>query len=236
MLKARHQKWAAVIFQLYLTRLFKRHFSVLSVLGPIPQFHNPYPTLLIPNHNTWWDGFFVFILNKKIFHRTIYLMMLEEQLEKYSFFSRVGAYGINPGNPKSTLLSLRYSVELLKLPCVPPSCVCIFPQGRLEPWQTENIHFENGFEWIIQHYQNPINIVPLAIRCEFLSDQRPHAFFLFGNGLTTDFSHFPGIPWAEEQLRLSMKKLQSLLLDNSVQAFPIINGKKSINEKWDNFN
>jgi len=234
MQKARHQKWAELIFRFYLLRLFRQHFSVLSIIGTLPQFDNSYPTLLIPNHNTWWDGFFIFILNKKILHKSMYLMMLDEQLQKYSFFSRLGAYGINPNSPKATLESLRYSVELLKSESALPSCVCIFSQGRLEPWDLENVQFKSGVDWILKHYQNPVNIIPLAIRCEFLSMQRPGAYFMFGNILTTDFNHFPGIPWLEEQLKLTMKNLHSTIRDGSAGT-PILNGKKSIHEKWDRF-
>ena len=49
-------------------------------------------------------------------------MMLEKQLSKYRFFSKIGAYSIEPNSPKGILKSLGYTVSLLRQ-----------GHGRLEP-------------------------------------------------------------------------------------------------------
>ena len=113
MIRARHRLWADIIFQPYLTWLFKRNFHEIQVLGTPPKIPDDLPVLLLPNHSTWWDGFFVYLLNKKIFHRTAYLMMLEKQLSKYKFFTKIGAYSIEPEKRRSIIESLEYTVQLL---------------------------------------------------------------------------------------------------------------------------
>ena len=148
MIQARHRLWADIIFQPYLTWLFKRNFHEIQLLGTPPEIPDDLPVLLLPNHSTWWDGFFVYLLNKKMFRRTAYLMMLESQLSKYKFFAKIGAYSIEPENRQGIIESLEYTVQLLnqEMPLrrsrdpdhrdgVPP-LVSIFPQGQLLPWQT----------------------------------------------------------------------------------------------------
>ena len=75
------------------------------------------------------------------------------------------------------MTSLKYTLELLNQSTTPRSMICIFPQGELQPWDPQNIKFKPGIDWLINKYQNPINLVPLAIRPEFLDDQLPHLFF-----------------------------------------------------------
>jgi hypothetical protein len=61
MIQAQHAAWADRIFHPYVTWLFKRHFHVVRLLGKIPETNPELPLLLLPNHSTWWDGFFVCI-------------------------------------------------------------------------------------------------------------------------------------------------------------------------------
>ena len=203
MIRAQHRLWADFIFQPYLTRLFKRNFHTIQVLGALPEIPPHLPLLLLPNHSTWWDGFFVYLLNKRIFRRTAYLMMLEEQLSSYRFFAKIGAYSIEPKYRQGIVESLGYTVELLNQRT---SLVSVFPQGELLPWQTRPLGYKRGVEWILQKYGKSVAVLPLAIRTEFLGEKRPSAFFLFGDVSSCDAETFQGIDWLE--------KTESALLDD----------------------
>ncbi len=201
MIAARHTAWAESIFQPYLKRLFKRHFHALQVLGEIPQIEAQFPLLLLPNHSTWWDGFFIYLLNKKVFHRRTFLMMLETQLRRYPFFKYLGAFSVAPFSPASVRAALRYTAEILKQQ--PPPLLCIFPQGELFPWQQRPLVYKRGVEVILQAYGEKANLLPLAMRAEFLGKHRPEVFFLFGkNQIVEAKSSFPAKQWAqiEEEL------------------------------------
>lgn len=195
MIRAQHRLWADILFQPYLTRLFKRGFHEIQLLGTPPKIPDDLPVLLLPNHSTWWDGFFVYLLNKKIFRRTAYLMMLEKQLSKYKFFAKIGAYSIEPENKRSVLESLEYTVELLnqEMPLV-----TVFPQGQLLPWHTRPLGYRRGVEWILQKYGKSIAVLPLAIRTEFLGEKRPSVFFLFGDLHVFDTETFQGMDRLEQ--------------------------------------
>ncbi|MCE2414298.1 lysophospholipid acyltransferase family protein [Candidatus Poribacteria bacterium] len=216
MIRAQHRLWADIIFQPYLTWLLNRNFHEIQVLGTTPKIPDDLPVLLLPNHSTWWDGFFVYLLNKKIFRRTTYLMMLEKQLSKYKFFAKIGAYSIEPENRHNIIKSLEYTVELLdrEMPLV-----SIFPQGQLVPWHTRPLGYKRGVEWILRKYGKPIAVLPLAIRTEFLGEKRPSVFFLFGAVNLFDAGTFQGMDWLEQT--------ETELLDDL--AFRILHEEKGQN-------
>ena len=234
MIKAQHKWSAEKIFRVYVFRMLKKHFASVSLLGKFPNLDPILPTILIPNHNTWWDGFFAYFLNEAVAKQNIYLMMLDEQLKKYPFFSQVGAYGIDPDNPKATLTSLKYTLELLDLPTTPKSMVCIFPQGELQPWNPNGLKFKPGIDWIIRKWENPINIVPLAIRPEFLEDQLPQLFFMADNNYIVDKSSFKGLKWLESTCRQNLLNIQKAILDKQSGEI-LITGKSSAQKRFDQF-
>ena len=216
MIQAQHRPWADLIFQPYLTWLFKRNFHAIQLLGTLPEIPNDLPLLLVPNHSTWWDGFFVYLLNKRIFRRTAYLMMLEEQLSKYWFFAKLGAYSIEPEHRRGIVESLAYTVELLDQN---RSLVSVFPQGELLPWHTRPLGYKRGVEWILQKYGKPVALLPLAIRTEFLGERCPSVFFLFGDVNRLDGETFRGMDWLE--------KVETVLLDDL--ALRILRGEEGLN-------
>ena len=209
MIRAQHRLWADIIFQPYLTWLFRRNFHEIRLFGTPPEVSKDLPLLLLPNHSTWWDGFFVYLLNKRIFRRTVYLMMLETQLTKYKFFAKIGAYSIEPEHRRDVIESLKYTVELLSRKL---SLVAIFPQGELLPWHTRPLGYKRGVEWILQKYKNPVTVLPLAIRTEFIGEKRPSVFFLFGDVHLFDGETFQGIDWLEKTETVLLDDLASRIL------------------------
>lgn len=208
MIPARPSAWAERVFDLYLTRLFKRHFSALHFLGEPPQVDPALPLLLLPNHSTWWDGFFIHLLNKKIFHRRPYLMMLEEQLRRYPFFSRVGVFSVAPNPAQHTRASLRYAAQLLQ---DARNLVCLFPQGELASWEKRPLQYKRGLELILKLHDAPVNLLPLAIRLEFLGEQLPAAFFLFGENKSATHETFAGMAQLERETETLLEELRAAL-------------------------
>ncbi|MCB0306716.1 MAG: lysophospholipid acyltransferase family protein [Calditrichaeota bacterium] len=207
MIRARHSFWADQLFRLYVTRLLKRHFRRFHLLGERPSPDPAYPLLLLPNHSSWWDGFWVYLLNQQLFQRQFYVMMLERELRKYPFFSRIGAFGIDPDNPKGILHTLQYTVEVMNAPGDSGKpLVCIFPQGELRPWARRPLDYKRGIDWIIEKHQGNINVLPLAMRAEYLGQQHPEVFFLFGKSYLFNAGNFPGID--------SLEAVENFLLDD----------------------
>jgi 1-acyl-sn-glycerol-3-phosphate acyltransferase len=229
MIKANPTRWAKFIFHIYVMRLMKRHFHAFHLFGDVPQPDPELPLLLIPNHSTWWDGFFVYLLNEEILKREPYLMMLDRQLAKYKFFARLGAYGITPGARKDIMKSLNYTVELLQKKNV---MITIFPQGILLPWGKRPLNFKKGIEAIIRSYGKPINILPLAMRTEYGGEQRAEVFFQFGQNFVVDAQSFQGVKWLEE-IELDLLNDLAERIHNGEQGRSLLRGRGSINVKMD---
>ncbi len=233
MIKTTHKKTYQYFFDIYLRRLFKKNFYSMHMFGEPPKISDLYHLIITPNHSSWWDGFFTYYLNKIAFGRKFYLMMLESQLTKFNFFSKIGAYSIDPDSPKKIMESLNYSVDILN-ENHKPITVNIYPQGELLPNITRPIIFKKGLDKIIQNYGKKLNIMPLAIRIEFLNEQRPQAFFKFGRNLTIDCYNFPGVKtFAEETERLLDEINAEIIAGNRGQI--IFSGKESIHDTTDKF-
>ena len=232
MIKAKHTYWADKVFQPYVMWLFKKHFHAVHLLGQIPDPPVDLPLLIVPNHSTWWDGFFLYLLNKRLFGRPAYLMMLEEQLVKYRFFAKIGAYSVDPKSPKSVLASLNYSLSLLQQQSQPKPLLCLLPQGELQPWGLRPLNYKRGVEWLLQKYVAPVSLLPLGIRAELLGEQRPQVFFLFGQNYQLNAQTFPGMRWLENVAERLLDDLAGRIVRGEAGQI-LLRGSRSVNEVYD---
>ncbi|UCF96898.1 MAG: lysophospholipid acyltransferase family protein [Spirochaetaceae bacterium] len=231
MTRARHSPWADRVFLPYILRQFRKHFHGLYFMGPIPTIDPALPLLITPNHSTWWDGFFLYILNKRLLERKLHLMMLEEQLSKYRFFSRIGAFGIEPGLPRKSYDALKYSAQVLQDPA---NALCIFPQGVLRYSGKRPLEFQRGVGHVLKLQGGEVNLLPLAIRCDFLLDQRAEVFFMADRVFQTNHRRFRGVAWLEQEETALLERLnQKILAGESGQI--LVRGREPANVRWDAF-
>lgn len=125
--------------------------------------------MVVGNHFSWWDGFFIYYLNRHYFHRKLYVMMLEEQLRPRMFLSRIGAFSIQPGS-KSVVESLAYTVEQCKHP---DNLVALFPQGEIESAYTSHFRFEKGLRFILNRSASQLQLVFVASLVDYYSHPKP---------------------------------------------------------------
>jgi len=205
----RHAAWAEMLFRLYIERLTARSFRSLRLIGE-PYAASPgLPILLVGNHSTWWDGFFIYLLNRRLFGRTLYVMMLEDQLGRFPFFGLVGAFGIPRGHPRGVMESLAYSASLL---ADPATMLCMFPQGELTPYRRRPLGFQRGIERILRMHGGVVTILPVAMRCEFGGERLPDAFFLLDRGSEVTAADFPGVEQLERDQEALMERLDAAIL------------------------
>ena len=233
MIHADHRKWADFIFKFYLNRLFKHHFHAIHLMGPVPQFDKQKPILMLPNHSTWWDGFFFYLLNKNVYKRKMFLMMLEEQLEKNKFFRRLGAFSVNGGSVKELRAFLKYTTEVLNN-SIEPVLMCIFPQGELQPWNTRPLKFKRGLELILNIINSKVTLCYLGIKVEFLNEQRPDVFLEISPEIEFDKKNLLLIKNLETSFNLFINQMEKKIV-NGERGSVIIQGKKSVNQTFEDF-
>lgn len=177
MIKAEHNKLAHFIFDIYLNRVIKKDFKDFYLIGNIPELDDQKGLIITPNHFSWWDGFFIYYLMKKLSSRKIYIMMLEEQLRKYSFFKKLGAFSINPQNPKAIIESIKYASTLIKS----NNYLVTYPQGEIEPYEKRPLSVKEGLIKIIDKTKIETNVLPVAFKIHHTNQRKPFLFATFGN-------------------------------------------------------
>ncbi|MDZ5711927.1 lysophospholipid acyltransferase family protein [Jeotgalibacillus haloalkalitolerans] len=163
----------------YLTWQLKKHFYRVYI-------HNQHQSsdkarLYIMNHSSWWDGLIVFYLNRYLLHEDAYAMMSRDGIEKFTFFSKIGAFPVDPESPKSLIRSLQFADQLLK----DQKSVWIFPQGKEEHLDKRPLSFMNGPAYLAE--KNPdAEIIPVSACYTFRHDQRPELFITIGQPIQSE--------------------------------------------------
>lgn len=194
MIKAEHKKWAGFVFDIYLNGIIKKDFKEFYLIGDIPELDNNKGLIITPNHFSWWDGFFIYYLMKKISTRKLYIMMLEEQLKRYSFFKKLGAFSINPKNPKSIIESLNYASSVIS----DNSYLVTYPQGEIEPYEKRPLTVKEGLIKIIEKVNIVTDILPVVFKIHHSNDRKPFLYATMGNlipaqRIKNDYQYFSNI-------------------------------------------
>jgi 1-acyl-sn-glycerol-3-phosphate acyltransferase len=145
MIQAKHHWWAQAFFYSYIALILRRDFSAFRICGEPPALPSDRALMAVPNHIGWWDGFFIHTLNRALWRRRFYLMMLEDQLKRYRFFRHLGVYSIDPSSPGATRESMEYSLGLLSDPA---HMVVIYPEGELRSQFHPPANLKRGAEWL----------------------------------------------------------------------------------------
>ncbi|AJD91216.1 hypothetical protein JMA_18990 [Jeotgalibacillus malaysiensis] len=166
----------------YLTWQLKKHFYRVYVKNEYQSSERA--KLYIMNHSSWWDGLIVFYLNRYLFQEDAYAMMSKDGIEKFSFFSKIGAFPVDPSSPKSLIRSLQFADQKLK----EKKSVWIFPQGKEEHLEKRPLSFMNGPAYLAEKNQDA-EIIPVIAYYTFRHDQRPELFISIGHPVRNEVTN-----------------------------------------------
>jgi 1-acyl-sn-glycerol-3-phosphate acyltransferase len=183
MIKADHKKWARFIFDYYIDNLLKKNFVNYYLINDYPQINDNLGMIITPNHISWWDGFFIDYVIKNFSKRNMYLMMLEDQLKRFWFFKKLGAYSINSASVSSLLTTAKYTKDLLKYP---DNLAVIYPQGTIEPFEKRPLTIKKGLKLFIENMENEIVVVPAAFKIQYFNEKKPSVIARFGKILKAE--------------------------------------------------
>lgn len=168
-------------FDCYLKWNFKKHFSQLVSVDLSHLRLLKEPILFVANHVSWWDGFFLFELQRRIRPKgQIYTIALEKTCVENPILPRLGVLPLEPGrtnsvkNLLSTLKSLRQEVPEDEL------IISFFPQGKIGPSFLPDLEFERGIEAVLSCL-TPVQLVPIGIHIEPMIGKKPTAILSVGN-------------------------------------------------------
>jgi 1-acyl-sn-glycerol-3-phosphate acyltransferase len=193
MIKAKHHIAMYPMFK-WLTRfMIKRNFKRVIIDREFNDNGNA--VLVIANHISWWDGFWIMLLNLKVIKRRFHFMMLEEQLRKHWYFQYSGGYSVKKKS-RNIIESVNYTSELLKNQ---QNMVLMFPQGHINSMHNPSVRFESGIDRIIQSIPPEVQVLFVVNLVDYFSDAKPKLFiylksFLAGNlkseGVEAEYTKF----------------------------------------------
>ena len=172
MTPARRGGLGSTLARSYVRAKVQGFFRGVWVRGEAPQ--GDASVLVYANHAGFWDGFVLHEL-AVAWGREPFCLVEEQNLVRFPFLARLGAFSIRPGDAGSTLESFRYARALLARP---RAAVFIFPQGRLEPSSLRPLRLERGFEVLARRCR--AQCVPLALKYAFFESERPDALVAVG--------------------------------------------------------
>lgn len=176
--------------------------------------------LVYANHTSFWDGFIAAELCAAA-GWDAYCLMEEQNLRRYRFLARLGAFSIRRGDPASALESLRYAGRLLARPA---TAVVIFPEGALRPYRGAPHPLERGVEVLAR--RSGCDCLPVGIRYRFFEHELPDVLLSVGE------PHGP-VPLERFADRLAAA-VADLGDERRLEEFsPLVRGRRSVVERWD---
>lgn len=190
-----------------------RSFRGLWVRGRLPSDE---PLVLYANHSNFWDGFVAHAV-VRAFSRKGFAMMEEQNLRRFAFLRRLGAFSVRRGSPSSARESLRYATQLLR---EKGATVLLFPQGKIEPFSAP-YEFERGVELLARWAG--VRCLPMAIRYAVFEHQYPDILVELGE------SHAPA---DTEMFATQLDTLRRSLAERSSPAGLelVVGGRRSLAE------
>lgn len=171
-LPARHIPFWEAFYRWFSRVFFKLNFHDL-VLHKEVQIGTK-PVLVLGNHISFHEGFWLYHLNHTWFKKRFHLMMMEGELKKRISLNKVGVFSVRKGS-RSLVDSLNYTLDLLKQP---ENLVVIFPAGRIQSLYTDHVPFESGVGRILKK-AGDIQVVFQAAFVDYSSERKPTVELFF---------------------------------------------------------
>lgn len=227
MIEASPSPLFARIFAVYAGWTVRRHFRAVYVRGNLPDTRSP--LLVCVHHAGWWDPILLFHLSRRRFPGSHFTMMEEANLRRFSFFRKIGAFGIDRASAGGPLASLRYALARLSEPA---SRVWIFPQGAIAPVDLRPLEIDPGATWLATRARVPV--VAVAIRYEFREDQLPEAFVSFSSpSMVRGERTASDVDPVRELLTAEADGLRDAVWSGSLDRFDrAVSGRRSISELY----
>ena len=163
----------AVLRRVIIPRLLKDLDSVRFIDTPT-DLDTDRPLLVLANHTSWWDGFLVHELVRRVRPKApLYTIMLERELGRARFLRWTGCIGIEPGDPGT----VRRAVNTVRALASeePTTAVQFFPQGAIGPSRARPLGFKEGYR-LVARALGEASILPVGIHLELFNRRKPTAF------------------------------------------------------------
>ncbi len=162
---------------LYFERFFRRHLNALRVAGWGFPDAGSGPLVVYSNHPAWWDAAVYILLARHLFSRhECYAPIDAAMLEKYGFFARIGAFGLDLESRHGASAFLRTGAAILARP---ERALWVTAQGRFADPRERPLSFRAGVARLAERAPSA-TFLPLAIEYAFWTERGAEALAAFG--------------------------------------------------------
>ena len=237
MIYAAKQKWFDRLFLWYNEMyLLRRHFHAIEIEGVLDESTVQHlPHVYYVNHSSWWDGLIVYQAFRHLSSADHYIMMGQQQLQKYMFFRKIGAYGIDATHVQGIKSSLTYTIQLLKQ----NKRVWLFPQGEIVHLNRRPLQFRPGIDLLLRSVPHTV-VVPVALHHGLYQHQKLQVLLQIGKPLREswdDYSRREIAPYLTCVLERQLDDLATQVVSSIDGTLPhtvsLIKRQHSINETYD---
>lgn len=150
--------------------------AAARVLGEAPPESAQAPLLLVANHTSWFDGFLLREIHRRIRPASpLRFVMLRDELARSRTLRWIGGTGFDPAQP-ATLRGALAELASLRASGV---TVAYFPQGKIYPATRRPLGFRPGVELALGRLA-PLTVLPVALHLEPGNRVRPTAWIQVG--------------------------------------------------------
>lgn len=233
------------LFAAYSRWYLRRHFHSLRVSLAVPPPATDTPTVIYSNHAAWWDPLAGLMLSREFFPgRNIFAPMDAAALERYGFFKKLGAFGVEQGTRRGAIQFLRAAGTILQKP---ENILWLTPQSRFADVRERPAQFKSGIGHL-PGCADRISFVPMAMEYTFWEERLPEILVRFGEPreIRADEDQFDAAIWTDffaSQLTETQNALASeararkperfaCLLRGGVGIGGVYDGWRALKAKW----
>jgi 1-acyl-sn-glycerol-3-phosphate acyltransferase len=228
-----------LIYRLLMKSGLRSGFHAAHIRQAEPPPPPDVPMIVFGNHSAWWDAHMAMAANEERWRTDGYVMIEDTQLQRYGFFRYIGGFSVNRRDPRSALASLNYAVDTLTSGS--RRMLLIFPQGEILANDVRPLVFQQGTGYIVKKVAArgvPCWLYPMALRYEFIGEQKPDAFMSVGPALRFEANARLDTAEVTEHLQRALTAELDALRDDVVayrlNGFEeLVAGAWSINRVWD---
>lgn len=166
------------LFTWYSRRYLRRHFHSLRVsCTGLPPTTIRQSTVIYSNHASWWDPLVSLVVRREFLAgQKLYAPMDAAALERYGFFKRLGAFGVEQGTRRGAADFLRTSRKILQQR---DSVLWLTPQSRFADARERPVRLKEGIGHLPRLAER-ISFIPVAIEYVFWEERLPEILVRFG--------------------------------------------------------
>jgi 1-acyl-sn-glycerol-3-phosphate acyltransferase len=222
-------------FAWWVPRYLRRHFHAVRLArGTRPRLQADWPLIVVLNHPSWWDPLIGVVLSGLFPEREHYAPMDAKALTRYTFFNKLGFYGVEQGTARGGLDFVHTTAAILRRP---GATVWITAQGQIIDARVRPPRLRPGIGHVARRLERGV-VVTLALEYPFWEERLPEALARFGEPIVIE----PGqqresAEWVQ-RIEASLEAAQDSLREDSLRRDPrafetLVAGRAAIGGVYD---